>query len=142
MSPGGATTTTTATGSFSLTLSPGTYGMTVSAAGHITTNQGVTVTNAKKTNVTVRLVNAASAGTLQGRVIDSASGLAISGATLTLSGQGGTATSDVDGYYSFGLVQAGKYNLSILATNYFSQNMSVTVVAGQSSTDNFQLVHR
>jgi hypothetical protein len=142
LSPGGAATTSGTNGSFTLTLSPGTYSMTVSAPGHISTTQGVTVTNGKKTNVTVRLVNASSAGTVQGRVIDSASGLAMAGATVSLSPNGATATTDVDGYYSLGSVQSGRYNLSVQATNYFSQNVSVTVVTGQSSTEDFQLVHR
>ena len=116
--------------------------MTVSATGYITTTQGVTVTSGKKTNVTVRLVNAASAGTVQGQVVGNATGLPIAGATLSLIPQGATVTTDAGGYYSFGPVQAGKYTLSVQATNYFSQNASATVVTGQSTTDNLRLVHR
>jgi acid phosphatase len=76
-------------------------------------------------------------GSITGHVTDAATGLAISGATVSYSA--GSATTDSSGAYTLAKVAAGTYSVTASQTGYVSQTSSVTVSAGAASTLNFQL---
>ena len=68
-------------------------------------------------------------GGASGRVTDSATGLPVSGAVVTIAGQ--SVTTGADGNFSFSGITAGTYTLTISRTGYTSTSRSVTVLAGQ-----------
>ena len=76
-------------------------------------------------------------GSITGHVTDAATGLAISGATVSYSA--GSATTDSSGAYTLANVAAGGYSVTAAASGYASQTNSATVTAGAATTLNFQL---
>jgi len=83
-------------------------------------------------------LRAQESGTITGRVIDKASGEAVQGASVAaLSTQRG-ALSRADGRYRF-TVPAGTYELQVRLIGYNSIKRSVTVAAGQTASQDFDL---
>lgn len=78
-------------------------------------------------------------GTVSGKVTDSSTGAAISGATVALSDGKSTSTSS-GGNYSMVAVDEGTYTLTVSATGYNTWSGSVTVTAGQTRIANVALV--
>lgn len=80
----------------------------------------------------------ASQGNLNGTITNAATGAAVSGASVTLTGVGST-TSNSSGAYSFSNVTAGTYTVSVGATGFNSASDSVAITAGATATKNFSL---
>jgi hypothetical protein len=76
--------------------------------------------------------------TLQGTVTSSATGSAISGATVTIAAS--STTTDGSGQYTIGSLAPGTYSATASAAGYTSATVSVTVIAGVTTTQNFALV--
>lgn len=73
---------------------------------------------------------------LTGTVKDTATGLPISGATLTLTGQSQSFTQNSlsNGSFNFGIIPSGYYNLNTFKTGYISGNQYVWVVGPNAQT--------
>lgn len=82
-----------------------------------------------------------STGTLAGTVENDLTGAPVAGATVTLSPAvaGVNIVTDVNGDYSV-TVPVGAYAMTAKATNYVNGAAAVSVLAGQSSTMDFDLV--
>ena len=78
-------------------------------------------------------------GAISGKVTDSVSTAAISGATVAITG-GASTTTDTSGNYTLSSVAAGTYTVTASATGYTSGSASVSVTAGSTTTQNFALV--
>src|SRR5205814_9173108 len=79
----------------------------------------------------------AATGAISGTVTNSATGAAITGATVTFSG--GSTTTPSTGGYAFNSVAAGTYTLTASASGFNSSSQSITVNSGQTATANFTL---
>lgn len=122
-------------------LSAGTYEITASATDYSTDSQSVSVTADQTTTADFALVKTSptvTTGKITGKVVDSADGLPIAGATVT-SGKTSTQTG-TDGYYSFDNLSTGTYDITSSATDYTSSSQTVTVTADQTITADFALV--
>jgi len=82
-------------------------------------------------------------GGISGTVTDTNNGLAISGATVTLSGGGtGTATTDASGNYSFSNLAPAGYTVTASLATYTpgaGSSKAVTVTAGNTASGNLTL---
>jgi Carboxypeptidase regulatory-like domain len=78
-----------------------------------------------------------SPGSIAGRLTSSAGG-AISGATVSDSG-GASVSTDGSGNYTLSGLAAGQHTVTAAASGFVSQNKSVTVTSGNTSTANFVL---
>ena len=78
-----------------------------------------------------------SPGSIAGRLTSSAGG-AISGAQVSDSG-GASVSTDGSGNYTLSGLAAGQHTVSAAASGFVSQNKSVTVTSGNTSTANFVL---
>ena len=76
--------------------------------------------------------------TLQGTVTSVRDGSAISGATVTIGAS--STTTDGSGQYTIGSLAPGTYNVTASAPGYTSATVSVTLIAGVTTTQNFALV--
>lgn len=88
--------------------------------------------------ITWTITVTASLGSLSGTVTNAATGSAVAGATVSLSGVGSTTTNS-SGVYTFTNVTAGSYPISATATSFNAANDTVTITAGQATTKNFSL---
>ena len=70
---------------------------------------------------------------LTGTVTDSATGAAITGASLNLDDK--ETTTDSDGYYSFSGIATGIYTLTVTITGYQSYQESITITEGSNVKD-------
>jgi len=77
-------------------------------------------------------------GLLTGVVTDAETNLAIEGATVTAGNQ--TRTTDVDGIYTFANIVEGAIDLTCEMNLYNTGNATVTIIADETNTQNFQLV--
>ncbi|MDD4107283.1 MAG: S8 family serine peptidase [Prolixibacteraceae bacterium] len=81
-----------------------------------------------------------STGSIGGTVYISGTTDPISGATISISNSGFTATSGGDGKYSIANIPVGTYTVTVSATGYTSQSATgVTVSAGSVTNQNFNL---
>jgi hypothetical protein len=78
-----------------------------------------------------------SPGSIAGRLTSSAGG-AITGATVSDSG-GASVSTDGSGNYTLSGLAAGQHTVTAAASGFVSQNKSVTVTSGNTSTANFVL---
>lgn len=81
------------------------------------------------------LFSIAQSGTLRGTVKDAA-GSALSGASVTIQGQGRGATTNSEGSFSLSL-NPGTYTASATYVGYLPARQSVTITAGQTTTIDF-----
>jgi len=133
----GGSTTTDAAGHYTLSgLAAGTYTVTAAASAHVSQNQTVTVSAGGATTQNFAL--AASPGAITGAVTDNGSGQPLGGATVSYSG--GSTTADAAGHYTLSAVAAGTYTVTATASGHVSQNQTVTVSAGATTTQNFALM--
>jgi|GEM_PF-4917638 len=127
--------TTAADGTYSLTLGPGTYDVSVSRS-HFEGGfaSGATVTDGGTTTQDVGL---APTGTLDGTVTEASSGDAISGASVQLTrtnsqGQYTTTTGASGGYSK--TVATGTYDVQVSASGYATQTKQVSVGPNGTAT--------
>jgi len=78
-------------------------------------------------------------GTVSGKVVDAATKLPISDVRIVLVGTQFAAPTNKDGEYRLVNVRAGSATIGALRIGYKSQQQTVTVVAGQTATLNFEL---
>ena len=121
-----APTSTDSTGHYSLSLAPGTYGLSVAAPVYTTvTVPGIVVGNASTTTRNVALTPIP--GTLQGVITDT-SGILLAGATVTLS-TGVSVVTGPNGAYAFSSLPQGTYGITTTDAGYFDASVAGIVVA-------------
>lgn len=116
-----ASASTAADGSFSMTLSEGTYTLSVSASGYQGTTQAMTLTEDTARSLTLEKLP--QIGTLLGTITDQDTGDALSGASVTATdaeGRSTTVTTASNGTYKTDLA-AGVYSISISCEEYESK---------------------
>lgn len=140
LSPTGKSTLTGANGYFSIGVDPGSYTVTASSPTYNSASQSVTVVTGQKVTMTFRLVSIAAYGSLNGKVIDSVTGVPIAGATVTLS-DGLIRTTDLNGNFSYAIVLNGTYTVTVSAPTYVTQTKSVTITPNHTTYVQIALVH-
>ncbi|WP_303984580.1 carboxypeptidase regulatory-like domain-containing protein, partial [Niallia circulans] len=131
-----ATLIFTLSGAFTIIRSPNNLDI-VSATGFDSSSGSSIQSNSSAITINVQQV-----GSVNGTIIDNASGLPISGANVTLSQNGSpvsTAISNSNGFYSFTGLVPGQYTVTVNQTNYSPNSANVTAVSGQSTTQNLSL---
>ena len=144
-------TTTDSSGDFNKTLGLGSYTLTYSKSGYITTTQAATLATDKVTVVVATLTlldSSCSAGDIAGTIKDAVTGNAISGVSLSIrsgvnvtSGStisGKTADSEDNGTYSISSVDAGGYTVEASVSGYVTSYFTV-YVCGNVSNQNANL---
>ncbi|MCU0859599.1 MAG: carboxypeptidase regulatory-like domain-containing protein, partial [Thermoplasmata archaeon] len=136
---GTATRTTGADGHYDATLEPGTYDVTVTAAGYTGSEGDVTI----ETNITswLNFTLEPTLGTVTGHVNDSADGSGIEYATvvIVLATENKSAITNIDGVFEFEYIQPGEYTITVTASGYVSNETQVTVVAGATTVADLNL---
>ncbi|MDP8241133.1 MAG: carboxypeptidase regulatory-like domain-containing protein [Candidatus Hatepunaea meridiana] len=135
----GKSATTDNNGDYSFEVGTGSRTITVTADGYNTSNNAVLVTEDGSHTVNFALTPSGGneTGTVSGRVTDSQTGNAISGAAIS-SDDGRSATTDSTGNYSFE-VGAGSRTISVNANGYNTASQTAQVTDGGSHTANFAL---
>jgi len=144
-------TTTDSSGDFNKTLGLGSYTLTYSKSGYITTTQAATLATDKVTVIVATLtllVSSCQAGNITGTIEDAVTGSVISGVSLSIrsgvnvsSGStisGKTATSEDNGTYSISSVDAGGYTVEASVSGYVTSYFTV-YVCGDVSNQNANL---
>lgn len=135
----GKTATTNSSGAYTIgDVAPGTYTMSVSAAGYNTWSGPVTVAAGAATTraVTLTAVVVTQYGNVSGTV-RTGSGVAISSATVSIAGK--TTTSTSAGAYSVTGIATGTYTMTVTATGYSQWTGSVTITANATTAQNVTL---
>lgn len=140
MTPPAAIGLTDSNGNFALIVAPGSYTVTVTAAGYNSASQSVTVKSGQRQTLSFKLTSMTASGSVAGNVSDASSGIPIPGAMVTLSNGLATVT-DLNGNFSFAVVLDGSYTLTVSATNYVAQSIPVTVKTAHISNVSVNLVH-
>lgn len=81
----------------------------------------------------------AQTGSISGKVTDVKSGEALPGAQVVVQGTNRGAACDVNGVYTIRNLPAGNYTVEARFIGYASQQVKITVAAGQAATADFQL---
>jgi len=84
-------------------------------------------------------IGLAQTGSISGKVIDVKSGESLPGAQVLVQGTNRGAASDVNGVYTIRSVPPGTYTVEARFIGYATQQVRVTVAAGQQATADFQL---
>ncbi len=135
---GGGTTTTNASGVYTLTGVPvGTVQIVASASGFQSATQNVTVTSGNTSTANFTLSPAGAAGSITGKITNASNGAILSGATVSWSG--GTTTTNTSGIYTLANVTAGTQNVTASKTGYLPRTLPVTVTGGQTATLNIAI---
>jgi len=135
---GGGTTTTNASGSYTLTGVPvGTVQLVASASGFQSATQNVTVSGGTTATANFTLMAASAKGAVTGKVTNVSSGAIVSGATVSWSG--GTTTTNASGIYTLANVSAGSQNITASKTGYLARTLSANVTGGATSTLNIPI---
>ena len=136
-SGGSTTATTNSSGAYTLSVAPGTYSVTASAAGYQpSTQQNVSVTSGFTATTNFSL--SPLIGTISGTVTSS-TGAVIPNATVSYSGGSTTATSNSSGAYTLN-VAPGTYSVTATTAGYQSATwQNVTVTNGTTTTLNVVL---
>ncbi|MEN6431058.1 MAG: discoidin domain-containing protein, partial [Coriobacteriales bacterium] len=82
--------------------------------------------------------DAPTTGGVAGKVTDSATGAAVSGATVSVAGK--TATTASDGAYAISGIAGGTYTMTVSKTGYTTWSQPVTITNGVTLTQNVALV--
>ena len=145
-------TTTDSSGDFNKTLGLGSYTLTYSKSGYITTTQAATLATDKVTVIVATLTlldSSCSAGNITGTIEDAVTGSAISGVSISIrsgvnvtSGStisGKTATSaNSNGTYTISSVDAGGYTVEASVSGYITSYF-IVYVCGNVSNQNANL---
>ena len=136
---GGGTGTTSSAGSVTFSNVPfGTYSYSASKTGYYSGSGSGTISlSAQSTTVTIKLTPIPTTGTITVKVVDAATGAAISGASIT-GGKAGTTSSA--GTVSFADVPFGTYSFTASKSGYLSNSGSATIsLSAQSTTVTIKL---
>jgi hypothetical protein len=127
-------------GDYSIYLSPGHKVINATKTGFInkTFEVDLSVDQELQYNFTMNEGSATEA-TIQGKVTISGSSTPIEGATVRVSAQSKSTTTDASGNYTL-VVTPGNITISASKTGYESKNQNLTAIAGNSHTVNFELV--
>ena len=79
-------------------------------------------------------------GSIVGTIVDSQTGIGISGATVVTSPSTVSVITDINGCFTIPDVEAGVYTLTAHASDYNSNSQTVSVDSGRSATTNVVLV--
>ncbi|MDE3110243.1 MAG: carboxypeptidase regulatory-like domain-containing protein, partial [Acidobacteriota bacterium] len=138
---GASTTTTSATGQFTLAgLTPGSFSLTVSAPNYQTLT--VTGTSVGGTNNvgTLPLTLAQTTSSMSGTVTDAASNAPIAGASVAVSGTSLSASTDSTGHYSIAGISGLSFTVSVSAAGYQTRQLPVQLTAPTALTLNASLL--
>ena len=136
----GGSTTTSPNGRYTLSsVAPGSYAVTAAAGGY--TSQSATVSVAAGNTATGNFALSVAPGTIAGIVTDAATNQPISAAQViyTSAGSSGSTSTNGSGQYSLTGLDAGTYTVTASTTGYASSSQSVTVSAGNTTSQNFAL---
>jgi hypothetical protein len=139
VSAGGKTTTTDATGKYTLSGVPtGTQSITATAT--FFTSKSVTVqVSASKTVTAPNLVLSPNYGSISGTVSDVVTLKPISNVTVSIAGTMLQATTDINGFYRFAKAPVGSLTVSVVAAGYQNATSATTIANGATVTVNFAL---
>lgn len=131
LSPGGRTTTTDGLGQFSFAaLSPGTYDVTASLAGHAGASvSGIAVAAGSTTYVRLALTTLPTTGGLSVSVLGS-DGSPQAGASVRVVETGANGTTATDGSIAFTGLVPGGYNVTATLAGFANATAGIAVVAG------------
>jgi hypothetical protein len=119
---------------------PGTYNITVTATNYHSSTQSVIV--ALSATSTVNFALSPLTGGLKGKT-SSKGGVAIAGATITISGgvvsTKLTSTTNLSGNFSFTNIPVGSYSVSASKAGFTTQTKNVSVSSSSTATVNFTL---
>ncbi len=133
----GGSTTTNATGSYSLAgIAVGTVTLTAAATGYQSATQSVAVTANTTSTANFTLTPASTTATVTGRLSNISNNDTIVGGTVSFSG--GTTTTNSAGTYTFANVAPGTYNFTAVANGYLPRTFSIAVTS-PTTTLNFPL---
>lgn len=79
-------------------------------------------------------------GSIVGNVVDSQTGIGVSGATVVTSPSTSSVITDINGHFTIPDVEAGVYTLTAHASDFNSNSLTVSVDSGTSATTNVVLV--
>ena len=141
--------TTDNSGNFNKTLGLGSYTLTYTKSGYISSTQSATLATDNQTVVVATLTllssSSCSAGNISGTIKDAVSGSAISGVSISIrsganvtSGStisGKTDTTDSDGLYELTSVPAGVYTGEASKSGYITSYFNVNVCGNVSNQD-------
>lgn len=140
--------TTDSSGNFNKTLGLGSYTLTYTKSGYISSTQSATLATDNQTVVVATLTlssSSCSAGNISGTIKDAVSGSAISGVSLSIrsganvtSGSaisGKTATTANNGTYTVSSVDAGGYTVQASKSGYITSYFNVNVCGNVISQD-------
>lgn len=116
-------------------LAPGAYTLTATATGYSTVQITATLQTGQTTDLgSVQMLVPASSTTavISGTVRDSASGSPLAGATISITGQAMTGTTDASGLYLVNGVVPGAITLKASRAGYFDATGQANVLAGQT----------
>ncbi len=125
----GSSVSTAGDGTYGFALvAPGSYNLTVTAAGYASKSAQVTVVSASPATQNFALVPP---GSISGTVSDTATHAGIAGATVS-DGVDAPVTTNAGGVYTIAGVAPAAYTVSASAAGYGSAQISATVGAGQA----------
>ncbi len=136
---GGGSTTTNASGAYSLTGVPaGSVNLVASASGFNSQTITVTITGGQTSTANFSLTPVTTTtGTVTGQITNISTGGAIAGATVKWSS--GSTTSSGTGTYTLTQVTAGPQNITASATGYVARTVAASVTGGTTTTLNIAL---
>jgi protocatechuate 3,4-dioxygenase beta subunit len=144
----GRTIVTDRTGNYAVTDLPrGKHQVSVTSRGYHNDRETVEVRAGSSTNKDFKLKSASGSaggdlprgtGQLRGRVTEAGTGRLISGARISISGQG-SATTDSGGNYTITNLRPGKYPVRVTSSRYLSKTEDIEIKAGSSTNRIFVL---
>lgn len=136
ISVAGETTTSASNGTYSFTdIFTGTQRVSCDVSGYTSEIETVVIEEGQTATLNFELVPAAS-GNLEG-MVTAAGGVAIEGATISVSGM--TATSGADGSYAISDILIGSYTVSCAAPGYDPGSETISIENGQTTHLDFEL---
>jgi len=128
ISTSSASTTTDASGNYTLAKLPaGSVQLTASASGFTSQTRTVSITARQTTSASFALVSTAPTGSITGRITSALDGHPLAGTTVTFSR--GSTVADANGNYTFKAVPPGTYTLSTQLTGWIPASARVTVAS-------------
>ena len=135
VSSGGRSTTTNASGAYTLpNVAAGEAQVTIAASGYATEVRQAVVTGGQTTSLDVAMSRP---GDISGVVTNSGTGAALAGVTVGY--PGGVTVTDSTGHYAINGLPAGSHDLTFAATGFVSADRTATVTAGSVTTLDVQL---
>jgi iron complex outermembrane recepter protein len=101
--------------------------------------QGVILALGAAVAASPALAQSGASGSIQGRVLNTASGEYVRDAQVRIEGTDTVAVSEDGGYYHLADVPAGPVKLNVTYTGYLPATATVTVLPGQTATYDFEL---